>query len=647
MDMDLVFNSSLSRDIETLLSREWIEIDSEGNYSSSTIIGLNTRKRHGLLVMGEGKDQIPFLLLSHLQEELFDGEKHHPLFSVEYKSDILLHSVNYQTGFRIYPVPTFLYQVGDAVIQKSIMLIPQTLRLLVYYKITGDLHPDTRLIVKPFFAFRQINQTTRPELFVNQEVFLMEQKFRFLPYPEAPEIFVRFSAGQFIPTSVWYHHFKYRHDKADTVQEEDILNPGFFNLMLQDERELLISFGLHEWPPEDLSQMYKSELERRASLVQNLTVDDEVILGLRQRLENFSSRYKQKFHFLVPKIPFTKIHLSSHFFMAKQLIHLVNDDEATKIYARTLKLFFENNKGLTILQGNHSDFKINAFSSFGMVLFVYNCLNRFKDEIDYRKSLLLIDEIISSITKNKMPLWEFDKERIIRKRAATPSNNQDDENELYFPRESDFLDNLFWYNILKIASQISTLIDERNTKYERLAEKVQGYLINKYIPILSKIENEELDFEAISLHPMMIFSITLPFTVLNRSQSRFLYLNLLKHFLNESGIKFPVQKNGQRSFIVSPILLNEFLEAWQLLLPEKPQFYELFSRIAGQIHQILQEGLIGYFPEQISPGNQFAEKYPVSGLSTMEVLCFLVRLERIRDRYETLVATPTSVPDNE
>ena len=48
--MEITFRKSQLEDVNKALTKEWIDSDSLGNYSSSTILGLNTRKKHGLFV---------------------------------------------------------------------------------------------------------------------------------------------------------------------------------------------------------------------------------------------------------------------------------------------------------------------------------------------------------------------------------------------------------------------------------------------------------------------------------------------------------------------------------------------------------------------------------------------------------------------
>ncbi len=44
------FKQEICRDLDAALRREWLETNGLGGFASSTIIGLNTRRYHGLLV---------------------------------------------------------------------------------------------------------------------------------------------------------------------------------------------------------------------------------------------------------------------------------------------------------------------------------------------------------------------------------------------------------------------------------------------------------------------------------------------------------------------------------------------------------------------------------------------------------------------
>src|SRR5438132_14386395 len=69
------FGKDTCGDLDAALRREWLETNGIGGFASSTIVGLNTRRYHGLLVATLKPPVERFVLLSKLEETLFiDGQ---------------------------------------------------------------------------------------------------------------------------------------------------------------------------------------------------------------------------------------------------------------------------------------------------------------------------------------------------------------------------------------------------------------------------------------------------------------------------------------------------------------------------------------------------------------------------------------------
>ena len=116
--MELSFNNTHFKLFETAIQKEWMEADYDGNYACSSIIGVNTCKRHGLYVAKNQKTGSYSVLLSHLQEEFFVGKEQHQLFSIDYENKPVLDGFQHQNQFRLDPFPTFVYLVGNTQIEK-------------------------------------------------------------------------------------------------------------------------------------------------------------------------------------------------------------------------------------------------------------------------------------------------------------------------------------------------------------------------------------------------------------------------------------------------------------------------------------------------------------------------------------------------
>ena len=67
--------------LEKGLKREWIITNGLGGFASSTIIGANTRKYHGLLIAPISPPAMRFLILSKLDESLELNDKKYDLFT--------------------------------------------------------------------------------------------------------------------------------------------------------------------------------------------------------------------------------------------------------------------------------------------------------------------------------------------------------------------------------------------------------------------------------------------------------------------------------------------------------------------------------------------------------------------------------------
>ena len=95
------------RNLETALSREWLETNGIGGFSSSTITGLNTRRYHGLLTAATKPPVGRLVLLSKLEETLIVDGRRYELSANQYPGVVHPEGFKYQTGFRLDPFPSF------------------------------------------------------------------------------------------------------------------------------------------------------------------------------------------------------------------------------------------------------------------------------------------------------------------------------------------------------------------------------------------------------------------------------------------------------------------------------------------------------------------------------------------------------------
>src|ERR1043165_6476860 len=107
-------------DLKAATSREWLETNGIGGFSSSTIVGLNTRRYHGLLTAATQPPAGRCVLLSKLEETLLVDGRHYDLSSNQYPGAVYPQGHRYLREFRLDPFPIFTYEVEGIEVEKRV-----------------------------------------------------------------------------------------------------------------------------------------------------------------------------------------------------------------------------------------------------------------------------------------------------------------------------------------------------------------------------------------------------------------------------------------------------------------------------------------------------------------------------------------------
>ena len=116
------FTKEICGDLEAALRREWLETNGLGGFASSTIIGLNTRRYHGLLVAATKPPVGRIVMLSKLEETLFIEGQPFDLSANRYPGVIHPRGFQYLKKFRLDPFPVFTYEIEGIEIEKTVFM---------------------------------------------------------------------------------------------------------------------------------------------------------------------------------------------------------------------------------------------------------------------------------------------------------------------------------------------------------------------------------------------------------------------------------------------------------------------------------------------------------------------------------------------
>src|SRR5207302_4419101 len=95
------FKPEICRDLDAALRREWLETNGLGGFASSTIVGLNTRRYHGLLVAATKPPVGRVVMLAKLEETFFIERHAFDVSANQYADVIHPQGFKYLKQFRL------------------------------------------------------------------------------------------------------------------------------------------------------------------------------------------------------------------------------------------------------------------------------------------------------------------------------------------------------------------------------------------------------------------------------------------------------------------------------------------------------------------------------------------------------------------
>ncbi|MCD6183668.1 MAG: glycogen debranching enzyme family protein [Thermovirga sp.] len=145
-------------------SREFLVSNGKGGYAFSTVIGANTRKEHGLLVVPGEKTSTPTVYVSKVEETLFARNKKYQLSTNQYKETIYPDGYRYIQEYEESPLPTTLYVIYNIMLKKTIFMPKGLPCTVIKYELLTS-HERMQLEIRPLCAHRGIDSTLESETF--------------------------------------------------------------------------------------------------------------------------------------------------------------------------------------------------------------------------------------------------------------------------------------------------------------------------------------------------------------------------------------------------------------------------------------------------------------------------------------------------
>lgn len=547
-------------DLKKGLTQEWLITNGIGGFSSQTVLGINTRKYHGLLVAPLVPPSRRYLILSKIDESIqFEDGKEEIIYSNICKNYISEGYKNQKSFEKIY-TPKFTYEVNGVKIEKNIAMIYGKNVVTIYYKVTTNQNITIKLA--PIMNFRDFHQmSSGAEFNVSQNID--NNKVRIIVNDEnkTDPIYLFSKEGKYIKheNDVFRNIYYIEEEKRGFFPEENLFVPGRYEIEVKagEEKDFTIVCGLEENIEEiDGKIVIKNEEERLKQIVKESKLvnskdtkeTQEMFRDLVISSDQFVT-YRPKFslYTIIAGFPWfldwgrdTLISFeglllkTKRFEIAKEVLLMMTRDikyglvpngysgyDSRPLYNSvdaSLLLFEQINKYLEYTNDK-------KFVKEKMYPILKEVAEKFQEGIDIDDSNIFMDTdgLISAGTENTQLTWMDAK---VSGFAVTPRNGKAVEV------------NSLWYNALKTLENLATEFKDKETqiKYNKLAKKVKLSFNRKFYNEKKKCLYDVLGSEEVRPNQLYALSCTYPVLTLTTKRPKEVIDKVTKELVTKYGV---------------------------------------------------------------------------------------------------------------
>ncbi|HEX7588471.1 MAG TPA: amylo-alpha-1,6-glucosidase [Anaerolineae bacterium] len=239
----LTIPREICRDLNQALSREWIVTNGLGGYASSTIIGANTRRYHGLLVAALKPPAARTMLLSKLDEEVEVAGSTYRLGTNEYESGTI-----YPDGYLFLSrveldgmIPSFIYSAASFTLTKTVWMEQGRNTTYIRYALALS-SQSIQLTLLPLCTYRDFHTEVRGSIDWHFQVDQQGDTVSFTAHPDAvPLHLITSPAANFVPLDLWYWRFRHRVELERGLDSVEDLNlPGLLRARLEPGESITV-----------------------------------------------------------------------------------------------------------------------------------------------------------------------------------------------------------------------------------------------------------------------------------------------------------------------------------------------------------------------------------------------------------------------
>ena len=549
-----------SLSLEEGIKKEWIITNGLGGYASSTVIGINTRKYHGLLVAPVTPPARRYLILSKLDESIKIDDKVYPFYS-NIGKDYISKGYIYQESFEKEILPKFTYKIEDIVIEKTICMEYGKNTVGVYYKIkNGD--KDAVLTLAPVINFRDFHSMNTSHTF-NLKERINDKKIRIVvdDYIQTP-IYMHISEGDYIEhkDDTFFNMFYIEEEKRGFYPEENHIVPGRYEIKIEANEEKEISFvcSFEENIEEiDVKNLIENEEKRVTQMIEKTGLLKNQKNSKKEKLVKELIIATDNLIVYRPSFALHTIIAGYHWFLdwgRDTLIAfegLLLKQKRFDIAREVLKTMIRDIKYGLVPNGYSGFDNRPLYNSVDASLLLFEQVQKYieytKDEDFVRENIYpklidIIDNYIQGIDVDNNNIYLDSDYLLVSGTEMTQNTWMDAKIGDYAvtPRNGKAVEiNSMWYNSLMIMANLTNKMGKKTDvrKYKKLAENCKIAFNNRFYNARRKSLYDVLGDNKIRPNQLFAFSLTYPIIEPNSEIANNVINTVEKKLLNSYGLK--------------------------------------------------------------------------------------------------------------
>ena len=544
----LRFDKTQMTNLQDSLFKELLITNRSGAYCSTTLVGCNIRKYHGLLVVPVPEiDDENHVLLSSLDETVIQHGAEFNLGLHKYQGENYSPKGHkYIVSFEWEKVPTWVYRIGGVLLKKEIAYDTTTFRLYIRYTLL-DAHSATTLRLKPFLAFRSVRQWTHENGAANTGFEAVENGIRMCLYQGYPDLYMQLNhKAEWHYQPDWYRGLDYPKERERGYDSsEDLMVPGYFEMPIKKGESIIFTASLASVAPRQMGKLMDAEIAA-------LDSRDSFYHCLVNAAHQFKVQ-KDGENYLLAGYPWFKCRARDMFIAMPGITLSIGEVEMYEKYmetaAKAIRSYI-NKEPLPVA--------IYEMEQPDTLLWAIWCIQQYGKYVSRQKCNELYGDLLREMIKfirdgKHSNLFLHDNGLLYsngRDRAVTWMNAQSNGRPIT-PRSGYIVEfNALWYNALKFYEQIlsenggeenKALAAQFAAEAEKTARSFKEVFLNEYGYLLDYVDGQMMDW---SVRPNQLFAIALDFSPLDMKERKGVLDICTKELVTPKGIRSLSPKSG-------------------------------------------------------------------------------------------------------